>query len=141
MQKITPFSLRFIKLEKHLLLPTVTSIILTQNLYDILFQYLITPEQEEKLKYFINLLEEHIKSKSMAPFSIPLSELEFLGEGIAELRFLYWMEAFIAVFEIEIETQEDVESESVYNALDNMFTYKKLGNNRIYVYPLGLTKY
>ncbi|MGI6413958.1 MAG: hypothetical protein ACOXZ5_10050 [Syntrophomonadaceae bacterium] len=142
MQEIMPFSLRFVKLEKHLLLPTVTSIVLTQNLYDILFQYLITQEQEEKLKYFINLLEKHIKSKSLAPFSMPLSELEFLGEGVNELRFLYWMEALVAVFEVETEGQNENEMESVYNIISNMCTYNRVENtNLIYVYPLSLTKY
>ena len=76
------FQLSFIRQEQHLMLPRTSSIILTQNLYDVLFQYVITTEKEDKLNYFINLLDTNIKIKANAPFSMPISELEFLDEGL-----------------------------------------------------------
>ena len=84
------------------MLPNTTSIILVQNLYEVLFQYVIDPEKEAQLKYFINKLESHIKSKPRAPFSMPLDELDFLGEGMQELRLLNWLESPVAVFVIEL---------------------------------------
>jgi hypothetical protein len=35
------FKLNFLRMEQHILLPNTTSIILAQNLYEILFQYVI----------------------------------------------------------------------------------------------------
>jgi len=139
------FHLKFINQEKHLLLPNVTSIILVQNLYDMLFQYVITKEKEEKLKDFIQLLESHIKSKSRAPFSMPLSELEFLNEGLQELKLLNWMELPVSVFEITLDEGKDNDEDEIEKILDllqNIITYnRKKDSNIIYVYPIGLTQY
>lgn len=142
---IPQFELKFIKQEQHLILPGVTSIILTQNLYDILFQYVISPEKEEKLKLFIEKLESHIKSKSRAPFSMPLPELAFLDEGLQELRLLNWLESPVAVFELCLseETQADEEAlENIDLLLESLFTYnKKADSNQLYVYNSRLTAF
>jgi hypothetical protein len=142
--ELNKFHLEFITREKHLMLPNITSIILVQNLYDILFQYVITKEKEEKLKKFIELLESHIKSKSRAPFSIPLTELEFLNEGLQELKLLNWIELPVYVFKIVLDDQiiSEEEMEKIFNLLQNIFTYnRKKDSNTIYVYPIGLTQY
>lgn len=138
-----PFNLEYISEEKHLLLPNVTSIILTQNLYDVLFQYVISAEKEEQLKSFINLLETHIKSKSRAPFSIPFSELAFLDEGLQELRLLNWMEVPVSLFHISLPADASEEDyENTYEFLQGIFVFnKKTDSNDIYVYPMGLTAY
>lgn len=139
------FSLQFVNQEKHLLLPTISSIILAQNLYDILFQYAISEEKEEKLKNFISILEAHIKSKSRAPFSLPLSELEFLEEGLEELKLLNWFEVPVARFELQVNyAEEDPEEQLalVLNFLESIVTFKrKSDSNYIYVYPESLAIY
>lgn len=73
------FSLKFIREEQqHLMLPTITSIKLTQNLHNALFQYILTEEKEALLKKFIEMLEKHIKRKD-APFSMPIADLGIPG--------------------------------------------------------------
>ena len=133
------FNLQFVNQEKHLLLPNISSIILVQNLYDILFQYAITEDKEQKLKAFINILETHIKSKSRAPFSLPLTELGFLEEGLEELKLLNWMEVPVAKFELQInytESEQEVQLSSVLNYLESIMTFKsEKDSNYIYVYP------
>ena len=141
--QIKPFKLEFLASEPHLLRPNVTSIILAQNLYDVLFQYAISPEKEEMLKSFINLLETHIKSKSRAPFSIPLADLAFLDEGLQELRLLNWMEVPVSLFRLVLpaDAGED-DYENTYDFLKEVFTFnKKPDTHDIYVYPLGLTAF
>lgn len=139
------FKLNFIRMEQHIMLPNTTSIILVQNLYEALFQYVIDPEKEANLKYFIEKLENHIKSKPRAPFSMPLDELDFLGEGLQELRLLNWLESPVAVFEIEISgnaNNSEEELEEIYNLLLDLLTFnKKAGENIIYVYSNRLTIY
>jgi uncharacterized protein (UPF0216 family) len=108
----------------------------------------ITEEKEEKLKEFIKMLEAHIKSKSGGPFSRSLSELEFLDEGLEELRLLNWMEVPVAVFEIEIDgitednpTYEE-ELEKIFDQLGELITFnRKMKSNQIYVFPMKLTGY
>ncbi|HWQ75558.1 MAG TPA: hypothetical protein VN441_09600 [Syntrophomonas sp.] len=141
------FQLNFITQERHLMLPRTSSIILTQNLYDILFQYVITPEKESKLDNFIKLLENHIKSKAEAPFSLPVTELEFLEDGLEELKFLNWTEIPVAVFQINLdaclnkESRED-EIEKIVNMLgDLMIVRRYLGSEMIYIYPSNLVRY
>ncbi|MBC7074544.1 MAG: hypothetical protein H5T98_00450 [Syntrophomonadaceae bacterium] len=145
MEEMKTFRLNFVKQEKHLLLPTVTSIIVAQNLYEILFQYVITPEKEQSLQKFIHLLETHIKSKPKAPFSVPLPELEFLDEGLQELKLLNWMEVPVSVFEISLDTDEnnyESELEKTLEFLQNFMTLnRKKDSNHIYVYPVGLPKH
>ncbi len=145
MQETKKFQLNYLNPEQHIMLPNTTSIILVQNLYDILFQYVIDPEKEAQLKYFIEKLESHIKSKPRAPFSMPVSELEFLGEGMQELKLLNWLESPVSVFEVILSEEcENVEEEmdKIYDLLADLFTFnKKPNSNLIYVYSNRLTIY
>ncbi|SHG87175.1 hypothetical protein SAMN02745221_01156 [Thermosyntropha lipolytica DSM 11003] len=144
MSHLPAFVLEFLRTEKHLLLPNITAIITAQTLYDILFQYCITPEKEEKLKYFIDKLETHIKSKSHTPFSMPYQDLEFLEEGLQELRLLNWMEADIALFQIKSYNANNLSSEEIENIiyfLNQFITCKRAAHDTIYVYPDYLTRF
>lgn len=145
MQKPKKFQLNYLRQEQHIMLPNTTSIILTQNLYEILFQYVIKPEKEEKLKIFIDKLETHIKSKSRAPFSMPVADLDFLGDGIEELRLLNWLQNEVSVFEIKITEDcenEQEEMDKLIDLLTDLFTFnKKADSNLIYVYSSRLTPY
>ncbi|MGI5879324.1 MAG: hypothetical protein ACOX6L_01845 [Syntrophomonadaceae bacterium] len=145
MRDIKPYKLTLIKQEKHLLLPRITSIVLTQNLYDVLFQYVITSEKEVKLEKFIKQMETHIKSKSRAPFSAPLEELGFLDDGLEELRLLNWMEVPVCLYSVEFMNTEDTgdeEWENLINFLEEQMVLKALPESKcIYVYPMTLTSY
>jgi len=142
MQDIPAFQLKFIRQEEHLLLPTITSIRVVQHLYDVLFQYAITPQEEERLQWFIGLMEAHIKSKPKAPFSMPISELEFLDEGLQELKLLNWMQLPASLFEIITGNNEEEEIGKILQLLESIFTFNRKGNsNIIIVYPQGLTRY
>ncbi|MCX5779906.1 MAG: hypothetical protein NTV45_03620 [Firmicutes bacterium] len=140
------FRLDFIREEQHLMLPTVTSIKLTQNLYDALFQYLITPDQEVLLKKFIDMLESHIKRKDRSPFSMPVTELAFLDEGLQELRLLNWMEIPVAVFQLSMDDTipaDDYSDEldKVLSLLERLTVFSRSAdNNLIWVYPLLLVR-
>lgn len=140
------FKLDFLRTEQHLMLPTITSIKLTQNLYDALFQYIISEETEELLKRFIGLLEDHIKRKDRTPFSLPIADLEFLDEGLQELRLLNWMEIPVSVFEIsldeniEADKYED-EMEIVLSTLEGLMIFSRPSNkSTLWVYPYVLVR-
>jgi len=144
--ELNKFSLKFIREEQHLMLPTITSIKLTQNLYDALFQYVLTAEKEELLKKFIEILEKHIKRKDRAPFSMPIAELEFLDDGLDELRLLNWMEIPVAVFEIawdeavKADNYEE-ELEKVLSWLEGLMIFSHpADSNMIWVYPYALVR-
>ncbi|KUG04718.1 hypothetical protein ASZ90_017857 [hydrocarbon metagenome] len=145
MQETKKFQLNYLNQEQHIMLPNTTSILLVQNLYDVLFQYVIDPEKEAQLKYFIEKLETHIKSKPRAPFSMPVSELEFLGEGLQELRLLNWLESPVSVFEVILNKEcDDIEEEKdkIFDLLADLFTFnKKPDSSMIYVYSNRLTIY
>ncbi len=147
MQDPIVFQLSFIKQEQHLMLPRTSSILLTQNLYDVLFQYVITPEKEEKLTYFIKLLETHIKSKAIAPFSMPISELEFLDDGLEELRLLNWAELPVSVFQINLDAclnkdAYDEEVEKITNLLESLMIVRRYkDSDLVYLYPSNLVRY
>mgnify|MGYP000854847254 CR=1 FL=1 len=145
MQAVKEFRLTLVKQDKHLRLPTVTSIIAVQNLYDILFQYIIDPEQESRLKQLIALMETHIKSKSRAPFSIPVEDLAFLGEGLEELKLLNWAEVEVTVFRLEILGEDDpseADLDAIFDLLEGLLTFKRVGDSDlIYVYPSRLSLY
>lgn len=147
MQDPIVFQLNFIKQEQHLMLPRTSSILLTQNLYDILFQYVITPEKEEKLNYFINLMKTHILSKANAPFSMPISELEFLDEGLEELRLLNWTEMPVSIFQISLDAclNKDAYDEEVEKAtalLESLMIIRRYkDSDLVYVYPSNLVRY
>jgi len=140
------FRLDFIREEQHLMLPTVTSIKLTQNLYDALFQYVITEEKEELLKKLIGMLESHIKRRDHAPFSMPVADLEFLDEGLEELRLLNWMEVPVAVFQLTLDVsikEEDYadELEKVLTCLEGLMIFSRPEDSLlIRVYPYVLVR-
>lgn len=140
MQNLKPFRLNFLRREKHLVLPTITSIVLTQNLYDILFQYVIDARKEALLQEFIGRLADHIKSKSRAPFSAPVEELAFLNEGLEELRLLNWMEVEVMVFSLELDEAADEEARAAI--LDELSTLMvvnaKPDTGVIFVYPFNI---
>lgn len=141
MPEIANFKLEFIKEEQHLMLPTVTSIKLTQDLYDVLFQYLVTEEQEVLLKRFIDMMESHIKSKARAPFSRPVEELEFLDEGLQELRMLNWMEVPVAVFKLVLDENiaaedSDPAVEGITDLLERIAVFSQPDDgDLIWIYP------
>lgn len=138
----TGFSLIFLREEQHLMIPTTSSIVLAQNLYDILFQYAITPEKETKLKAFIQVLEEHIKSKNKVPFSLPVEELNFLEDGLQELKLLNWREVPVTVFQIKSTVNNEEEMESIHSRLENLMTCKLVkANNLLYTFPSTLLRY
>lgn len=145
MPAVKEFKLTLVKQDIHLRLPTVTSIIVVQNLYEILFQYLIDPEQEKRLKQLISLMETHIKSKNTAPFSIAVQDLEFLGEGLEELKLLNWAEVAVTVFRVDLPGQDqpaEEDLEPILALLEELFIFKRLENsNLIWVYPTHLTMY
>ncbi|HQA07451.1 MAG TPA: hypothetical protein PLM20_05810 [Syntrophomonadaceae bacterium] len=140
MQSINTFTLTMVRCEKHLVLPTVTSIVLVQNLYDILFQYVIDAQKEEMLKAFIDRLEQHIKSKPTTPFSAPLEDLEFLNDGLEELRLLNWMEVPVTVFALEMKDtdNEDIREAVIEHLRQLMIVRPVPGTNLLYVYPSDL---
>ncbi|MEN6390495.1 MAG: hypothetical protein ABFD04_08750 [Syntrophomonas sp.] len=149
MSQLNPFTVNYLGQEKHLVLPTVTSIVLVQNLYDVLFQYVLTPEQEKNLESFIKRLEAHIKKKSRAPFSIPVQELEFLGDGLEELQLLNWMELPVLKFSVELEDGEarsqEQEEEIMVQIMESFQDYmiiSRIENSRVFFsYPYRLTSY
>ena len=92
------YSLEYLRRETHLVLPRYSPFVLSQNIYDLLFQYVLTPEREALLKNFIRKLEDYVKAKPESPFSIPVKDLEFLGEGWQELKLLNWFEVPLIVY-------------------------------------------
>lgn len=123
-------------------MPALASIVLVQNLYDILFQYAISKEKEAKLELFIKKLETHIKSKSLAPFSISLEEMSFLGEGLDELRLLNWQQINLSLFEIVIdELNQDEENvwEALIVFLNTLFTCVRINDSKVIkVFPSSM---
>ncbi|MEQ8176074.1 MAG: hypothetical protein ABRQ26_13520 [Syntrophomonadaceae bacterium] len=149
MSQLYPFTVNYLGQEQHLVLPTVTSIVLVQNLYDVLFQYVLTPEQEKNLESFIKRLEAHIKKKSRAPFSIPVQELEFLGDGLEELQLLNWMELPILKFSVVLKDDQarsqEQEEEIMVQIMESFQDYmiiSRIENSRVFFsYPYRLTSY
>jgi hypothetical protein len=118
--------------EQHVCLPKYTPFILTQNLYEVLFQYVIDPEHEKNLRAFIERLENYIKSRNRAPFSVPRSELEFLQEGLQELRMLNWAEIPVAVFRLETDADAAADYENLSALMTCAFRPE---TSTLYVYP------
>jgi len=143
------FNMEFIGRETHLVLPTLTSIVLVQNLYDALFQYALNKEQEQKLEDFIKKLEGHIKKKIKAPFSIPVDEMEFLGEGLEELRLMNWMQIPVLKFAVNINDypgrSEEQDKELLQNITEDLQDYlivnRRNESNILYVFPYRITSY
>lgn len=140
------FELKFLREEQHLMLPTITSIRLTQSLYDALFQYILTADQEERLQKFIAMLEEHIKRKDQAPFSVPIADLQFLDDGLQELRLLNWFEIPVAVFELGLpvtitEEEREAQLEGISDLLDRLTIFAQpKDSSLIWVYPYTMVR-
>ncbi len=149
MDQTNQFSMEFLAQETHLVLPTLTSIVLVQNLYDALFQYALTKEQEQKLEAFIKKLEAHIKKKIKAPFSVPAGNMDFLGEGLEELRLMNWMQIPVLKFEIKLAEypgrNEDKDEELLETIIENLYDYMIANrlddSNIVYVFPYRITSY
>ncbi|MGE5391626.1 MAG: hypothetical protein ACM3PE_11250 [Deltaproteobacteria bacterium] len=140
MQEVPAFKLVFVEQKDFLLLPNVMSIKVVQHLYDVLFQYAITEEHEEKLKKFIGRMEAHIKTKTRTPFAMPLADLEFLDEGLEELRLLNWMQEKLSIFEIALEDASKLDD--VMEMLGNIMILSRVADtDQILVFPQGITVY
>jgi hypothetical protein len=73
---------------------------------------------------------------------MPISELEFLDEGLQELKLLNWMQLPASLFEIITGNNEEEEIGKILQLLESIFTFNRKGNsNIIIVYPQGLTRY
>ncbi|MGE5544309.1 MAG: hypothetical protein ACM3UW_04985 [Bacillota bacterium] len=123
------------------MMPALTKLVVTQSLYDILFQYVLTPEKEQKLLDFINRIQSHLSDNAYrnTPFSVPVEEMRFLEEGLEELKLLCWQEVPVHIFEIGFSVPESSpEFESVKDQVDlilsDLFVYNWQGENRILVY-------
>ncbi|MDO4540687.1 MAG: hypothetical protein Q4B48_06290 [Syntrophomonadaceae bacterium] len=139
MEKHIAFKLEFVKKEMHLMLPLVTSIKLAQNLYEILFQYAVTPDKEALLKAFIQQLEQHVKSKAQTPFSLPLTELEFLEDGLEELQLLNWIQVPVWKFELQTQAANADEFEEVIRELQYFMQCAWQADREcLYVFPSNL---
>lgn len=73
------------------------------------------------------------------PFSVPVNEMQFLEEGIEELKLLCWQVVPVYVFEIEFSVPvSSSEFEAVKDQVDlvlsDLFVYNWQGENRILVY-------
>ncbi len=137
MDQSKKFQLNYLREEEHLLMPTRVSILVTQQLYDIFFQYCITREKEELLLSFIKLMETHIKNKDRTPFSFPIADLAAFEEGAEELRLLSWYDRQVQIFAVEIEgeyTEQD--HEDVLSLLSTIMTCRWNKEKReLYVFP------
>lgn len=142
MELVKNFSLTYLRTENHLLMPTRSSILVTQQLYDILFQYCITPSKEKQLLDFIHLMETHIKNKDQTPFSIPVADLAGFEEGVEELRLLSWYDRQVHVFALEIpgsETGDDT-WDATMDTLGTVMTCRSgMQKGEIYVFPSDIS--
>ena len=135
-----PFSLEYLRKETHLVLPRYSPYIITEQIYDLLFQYVLTPEREILLKNFIQKLEAYIKSRPEAPFSISLEALSFLGEGWQELKFLNWAEIPVSVFAAHFpENLSEEEKEKQIAEIHHLILVNYEPETQIfYAYPRGM---
>ncbi|MGE5423476.1 MAG: hypothetical protein ACM3QW_09445 [Ignavibacteriales bacterium] len=136
------FNLKYIETEYHLMMPTLKTLVINQGLYDILFQYVLTPEQEKQLTDFIDLIQRYKDNKAhhKAPFSLPKEDLEFLEEGLEELRMLCWQTIPVMIFEVEMNEAASSPSyqaarDQMENILMELFVYTWRGEKQILVYP------
>jgi len=135
------FSLKYIGKEDHLIMPSLTKLVVTQTLYDILFQYVIEPEKERKLLEFIERIRTHMSDNAYrnTPFSVPVTEMQFLEEGLEELKLLCWQVAPVYTFAVEFPLSPEAEGyeavrDEVGQILSDLFVYNWQGNDRILVY-------
>lgn len=143
MNQTASFRLKFLRQEEHLMMPRLSTIPVGQALYDILFQYLLTPEKEAKLMEILQRIEAYLKDNrsNSVPFSIPVEELAFLGEGVEELKLLLWQPIRVYVFEVEDgdgkegSLKEETKS-MVETVLNELVSFCWRDNRCIVVYPL-----
>ncbi|MGE5380022.1 MAG: hypothetical protein ACM3NT_03030 [Methylocystaceae bacterium] len=133
---------------EHWMLPELTALVSVQSLYDILFQYLITEEKEKLLTAFTRKVEYYLTYRRTGlgngPFSVPESELEFLEEGVEELRYLQWYK--VPVYQVRVfnnngDTPSPLEWENIETILGKTMVYNRVDAEdygRIYVYPKDL---
>lgn len=135
------FAMKYLRKEDHLMMPSLAKLVVTQALYEMLFQYVLTPEKEKDLLDFINRIEVHQKNNQYrtTPFSLPVEELQFLEEGIEELKLLCWQLVPVHVFEIEIpfppsSGDYDRAKDQTEQILTDLFVFNWQGENEILVY-------
>ncbi|MGE5397469.1 MAG: hypothetical protein ACM3MK_08055 [Chitinophagales bacterium] len=131
------FSLKYVGQEDHLMMPALTTLTVTQSLYEMLFQYVLTPEREQKLIEFIDRIRVYLSSQGheKAPFSIKVDELSFLEEGLEELRLLCWQSIPVYIFEIQWNEAEPENNEAVESVLKDLLVFNWKGDSQILVYP------
>lgn len=136
------FSLVYIGSQVHMMMPHTSSILVAQSLYDILFQYIMTPEKEALLKNFADRLREHIKTHPSAPFSLPMSKLTFLNEGLKELQLLNWQSIKVEVFRVISEGEMSAEDLAECLAAFSEYAIVNLveETKELYVYPYRLVR-
>ena len=127
------FTLEYLRKETHLVLPRYSPYLITQNIYDLLFQYVLTPERENLLNNFVQKLEAYARKRTNTPFSIPLADLEFLGEGWQELKMLNWFEVPISVFALHTDAEQ--QEEAIGELKNLMLMNYDEAKHLIYVYP------
>ncbi|NPV27144.1 MAG: hypothetical protein HPY81_06780 [Firmicutes bacterium] len=142
----TPFQLKFLREEKHLIKPKLSVRVQSQMLFDVLFQYTKDEAEEVRLKEFIDRIrntEDGIYGNG--PFSVPLAELAYLEEGCKELELMGWVEVPVFVFELVVNSSGEENDEpgpdkgAITDLLAEMFLYNfSPVPNQIYVYPKTL---
>jgi hypothetical protein len=136
------FQITYVGKEDHMMMPLLSTLVVTQTLYDILFQYMVTPEKEQKLLDFINKIQNYLDNKPYPnrPFSLPVEELEFLEEGLQELKLLCWQTIPVYVFEVNPLVPSDSPDyeparQEMDKILSDLLVFGWQGENRILVYP------
>ncbi|MGE5454333.1 MAG: hypothetical protein ACM3O9_03960 [Methylocystaceae bacterium] len=134
--------------EEHWMLPELTALVSVQSIYEVLFQYLITEEKEKLLTAFARKVEYYLEhqrtDRGNGPFSMPVAELEFLEEGIEELRYLQWYKVpvYLAkVFNNNGDTPSPQEWDDIEMVLGTTMIYNRRSTDdysNIYLYPAAL---
>ena len=148
LEKDNLFELKFLREERHLSLPNLTSLVLIKEIHDILYQYLVSAEKERLLNAFLDRLKAHVAREregyGNGPFSIRIDELQFLeNEGLQELKYMNWVE--VPVYVMEIKPKYDPEDErypeyeeTLNYVLEELLIYNWAPEpNIIYAYPQG----
>ena len=72
-----------------------------------------------------------------------MEDLDFLGEGLEELKLLNWAEVEVAVFRLEVlgrKSLADADLEAIFDLLEGLLTFKLVeDSDLIYVYPSRLS--
>lgn len=137
-----PFAMKYVGQEEHLMAPPISKLFLAQSLYEVLFQYILDADMEEKLQAFTKKVEAHLDTKTFrkTPFSVPMEEVAFLDEGLSELKLLMWQKIPVFIFEVDIPVALDnpayeAAKEAVERVFNELFVYVWRGEKEILVYP------